>query len=350
MTCRPLKWLWGVPPLVLVIGLSLVGMKEQIERDLASRASAAFHDAGYYWALTSFDGRDAVLDGLSFSRDERNKALEILKDLWGVRSVTDQTHLIASPETYTWVAIKDDKRIKIRGYVPTENDRRTILGFVKAAIPNLEVDDKMALAGGSPPHQTWLGAVSYALVQLGHLESGVVRLDGTKLTVDGVAASTDTFKTVKGSLASQLPTEVDLKSANIAPPFAQPYEWRVKYTGQQISFEGHVPSEEVHMQILERTRNLFPHATISGDTMELASGAPEGWTWAVSASLTQLHRLESGRVKVKDTVVEFEGVAADKFTAKNVTASVQHGLPSTYRSSEKISVAEASGSASDKTQ
>lgn len=350
MTCRPARWLWGVPPLALVAALSLVGVKGEIEHDLRSRAAAAFHDAGFYWAVPSFEGRDAVLDGISFSRLERDNALNILRKLWGVRTVTDRTNLIASPETYSWIAIKEDKRVKIRGYVPTENDRRTILGFVAAAVPGLEVDDKMVLAGGSPNHQTWLSAVSYALVQLGQLKSGSVKLDGISLTVDGVAATSEGFNSMKTSLAIQLPAGMNLKSAQIAPPEAKPYEWRVKYTGQQISFEGHVPSEEMHAQIRERTRNLFPHATISGDTMELASGAPEGWSWAVSASLTQLHRLESGRVKLKDTVVEFEGVAADKFTAKNVTASVQHGLPLTYKSSEKITVAQKPGSATDKAQ
>jgi OOP family OmpA-OmpF porin len=343
VACYPLKWLWGLPPIVLIAVLSIYGLRPHIERDLSERTAAALEKSEFYWALTVFEGRDAYLDGISFSRNERDTALDLIRNMWGVQSVTDRTNLIASPETYSWSATKRDKRIKIRGYVPTQNDRTTILGFIKATMPDLEVDDKMALAGGSPPRKAWLGFVSYALVQVSQLESGSVNLSGTKLSVNGTAATNETFQNLKSSLASQLPPGIEANEINIAPPVAQPYEWRVKYTGDSISFDGHVPSKEVHNQILERTRHLFPHVTISGDSMELASGAPESWSWAISASLTQLHRLESGRVKVKDTVVEFEGVAPDKFTAKNVAASVQHGLPAIYRSSEKVTVSEKAG-------
>ena len=111
----------------------------------------------------------------------------------------------------------------------------------------------------------------------------------------------------------------------------------MKYTGSTISLTGHVPGEAIHTQILERTRNLFQGIKVV-DAMELASGAPDGWLWAVSASLTQLHRLESGRVNLKGTALEFEGVASDEYTAKDVAASIQHGLPSSYRSTQKVGV------------
>jgi hypothetical protein len=347
LVCQPSRWLWGLPPLVLIIALSLFGVRGQLQHDLADRTSSALRDAGYYWALARFDGRDAVLEGLSFSASERDSALNIIKDIWGVRSVTDKTNLIASPETYTWLANKKDQRIKIRGYVPTENDRRTILGFVKAAMPELEVDEKMTLAGGSPKHEVWLGAVSYALVQLGQLKAGSVRLEGTDLFVDGEAASTTAYRTIKTSLEQQLPAGTKVRAVDVAPPVIRPYTWRVKYTGALISFAGYVPSESFHRQILERTRHLFPGIPID-DAMELASGVPDGWLWAVSASLTQLHRLESGRVKLKDTVLEFEGVAGDKHTATNVTASIRHGLPASYRSSEKVVIGEKADAANAK--
>jgi hypothetical protein len=342
LDCRPAKWLWGLPPLIVITALALFGVQEQVERDLRDRTTATLKEKGLSWAIAKFDGRDAFLEGLSFSRPERDQALQTIQNVWGVRTVVDRSHLIASPETYTWTAIREERRIKIRGHVPTENDRRTILGFIKAAMPDLEVDDKMTLAGGSPPRQTWLGSVSFALVQLGQLNSGSVRLAGTNLIVSGEAKTTAAYRFIKSSLSTQLPEGTQIQEHNISPPVVSPYSWRVKYTGSAVSMGGYVPSEDVHAQILERTRNLFPGKTVE-DTMELASGAPNGWLWAVSASLTQLHRLQSGRVKLKDTVLEFQGVALNKGTAKDVTASIRHSLPATYRSSEEITVQENAG-------
>lgn len=335
--CHPKSWLWGFLPLAIVIAFALIGVRNQVEHDLRIRVSEALREAGFYWALATFHARDATLEGISFSGADRDSALNLLAKTWGVGSVTDGIRVIASPDTYTWFANKKEKRVQLRGYVPTEEDRRTITGFVKAALPEYEVDDKMVLAGGSPPRQVWLGSVSYALVQLAQLGSGVVRLDGTALTMNGVAATTDAFRALNTSLSGQLPASLEIKEADIKPPVVKPYDWRVKYTGTLISFAGYVPDEYTHRQILERTRNLFPGVKLE-DTMELGSGAPESFSWAIAASLTQLNRLETGRTKLKDNVLEFEGVAADAWTAKHVTSSIRNSLPSSYKSSEKITV------------
>lgn len=342
MTCRPKRWLWGVLPLAVIIAFASLGVQKQIERDLSERASLALQDAGYYWALSTFQARDATIEGISFSGSERDSALDLLQNLWGVRTVTDGIRVIASPDTYSWLANKKDKRVQLRGYVPTEEDRLAIIGFVKAALPDYEVDDKMVLAGGSPPRQVWLGSVSYALVQLAQLRVGSVHLDGTALTLNGEAQTTAAFRALNTSLAGQLPSGLEIKSAQVRPPTVKPYDWRVKYNGSTISFAGYVPDEKTHQQVLERTRNLFPGVKIE-DTMELGSGAPQSWSWAISASLTQLNRLESGRAKLKDTVLEFEGVASDELTAKQVTSSIRNSLPGTYRSNEKITFKEQGG-------
>jgi OOP family OmpA-OmpF porin len=338
LDCKPSKWLWGLLPLVFVTALALVGVRGQIERDLTDRTSAILQDKGLSWAFVNFEGRDAILEGVSFSRSERDAALQAIENVWGVHAIIDRSNLIASPETYTWWARKEqDEKIKLGGHVPTNDDRQAILGFVKAAMPELKLSDKMVLAGGSPSRQVWLGSVSFALAQLGQLKSGTIRLSGTDLVIAGEAKTTVAYQALKTALSTQLPTGVTLKAESISPPLVKPFSWRAKYVGGTISLTGHVPSEEIHTQILDRTRKLFRGNKVV-DAMKLASGAPDGWLWAVSVSLTQLHRLESGRVNMKSSALEIEGVAVDKFTAKDVAASIHHGLPSSYRSTESISV------------
>lgn len=338
MECKPSKWLWGLLPWVFITALALVGVRGQIERDLTDRTAAILQDKGLSWAFVNFDGRDAVLEGVSFSRSERDAALQAIENVWGVHTIIDQSNLIASPETYTWWARKEKKdKIKLGGHVPTSDDRHAILGFVKAAMPELKLSDKMVLAGGSPSRQVWLGSVSFALAQLGQLKSGTIKLSGTDLIIAGEAKTTAAYQTLKTAISTQLPTGVSLKEESISPPLVKPFSWRVKFVGGTISLTGHVPSEAIHSQILDRTRKLF-HGTKVVDAMKLASGAPEGWLWAVSVSLTQLHRLESGRVNLKGSTLEIEGVAVDKFTAEDVAASIHHGVPSSYRSAERITV------------
>lgn len=337
LSCRPKRWLWGLLPVAVIVAFAHYGVRKQVERDLTGRANSALQTSGVNWALVNFQGRDAVLEGLSFSGAERDQVLSLVSNIWGVRSVIDSVRVVASPETYAWFANKKEKRIQLRGYVPTEEDRRSITGFVKAAFPDYELDDKMVAAGGSPPREVWLGSVSFALVQLAQLRLGSVRLDGLALSLNGEAGTTATYRAIRKTLANQLPSGMKIRSAEVQPPVVRPYEWRVKFTGTAIVFAGYIPDEKTHSQIIERTRNLFPGIKVE-DTMELGSGAPENWSWAISASLTQLNRLESGRAKLKDMVLEFEGTASDALTAKHVTSSIRNSLPGSFRSSEEIVV------------
>ncbi|MFQ5626060.1 MAG: flagellar motor protein MotB, partial [Methyloligellaceae bacterium] len=200
------------------------------------------------------------------------------------------------------------------------------------------------LAGGSPPPQIWLGSVSFALLQLGHLSSGTTRLSGTDLRIAGQAETTAAYRAVKTALKTQLPTGMTLTGDDVTPPVVKPFSWMAKYLQGSITLSGYVPSEAARTQILEQTRNLFPGFKVV-DAMELAAGPPDSWLWAVSASLIQLHRLESGRVRLKGTTLEFTGIATDKNTAEDVAASVRHGLPSSYSTSEKVTVRKKPGPA-----
>lgn len=335
--CYPLKWLWGVPPILFVTVLALYGVRLQIEHDLDKRTAAKLHAAGHSWAIAQFNGRDAILEGLSFSRAELDAALATIRGVWGVRAVEDKSNLIASPETYSWWAVKKQKRLKIRGYAPTHNERRTILGFIKATMPELGIDDKMVLAGGSPPSQLWLGSISFALLQLGQLKTGTIQLSGTDLHISGEAKTSAAYREVKTALKTQMPNGMTLARDRVTPPVVKPYVWKAIYKNGTLLFSGYVPSESARIQIDGQTRNLFPGFKVV-DAMELASGAPDSWLWAVSASLMQLHRLESGQVMLKGTNLEFKGIAADENVAKDVAASVRHGLPSSYTSSQAVKV------------
>ncbi|MDA7948253.1 MAG: BON domain-containing protein [Hyphomicrobiaceae bacterium] len=339
MGCKPVKWLWGLPAVVAIGVLALYGTGAKVESDLEARTQTALQEAGLQWATASFDGRDAVLEGLSFSRQERDTALRIISSIWGVRNVVDKSDLIASPDTYTWLAVKEDERIKIRGHVPTKADRQAVLGFIKAAMPDLEVDDKSMLAGGSPPRQEWLGAVSFALIQLGQLKAGSVHLAGTNLSVRGEAKTTEAYRNFQKLPGGQLPAGMELKVGRVEPPVIKPYSTRVKYNGSTIQFGGHALNEEARDELVRRARSLFPDAKIE-DTMQIASGAPEGWRWALSASMIQLRRLVSGRVKLEGNDLELEGIANDEGTVKDITEAITFSFPSAFKVSNKLAVRE----------
>lgn len=333
----PLRWLWGLIPFVFIAALVVLGEGPHIERDLTRRSNALLAEKGYYWAELQFVGRDAVLTGTASSPEERAEALRLVSGVWGVRSVQDRARLLPLVSPYTWIATRKGNRIRVKGYVPSTSDRKTMLGIIKATMPELEIDDRMKLARGAPPRQQWLAAVTFALNQLGQLKSGTARLSDLEFLLLGEASSVASYKAVQFALASKLPPQVTLKQANVVPPEAKPFSWAVQYKGGKLTLTGHVPSEEVRVAILKQVTDTYT-AVMVVDRMMLASGAPEGWSRAVHVALAQLVRLDEGEVVLRDTELAIQGQARDSDTAADVATRVRIGLPAIFSSVEKVRV------------
>jgi hypothetical protein len=252
--------------------------------------------------------------------------------------VTDKQDRQAS--AYIWSATRIESSIRLRGAVPTGEDRRTVLGMVKAHFPDLDVQDKLKIVAGGPPQDQWLGAVSFGLKQLSHLKRGSVRLLDVTLKLDGEARSAADYIEVKKTLAGDLPTGLVVANANIRPPVADPFIFVADLGTNALSLSGSVPSEGARNQVRELSRQLFRRPGLD-DRLELASGAPKDWDEAVSAALRALSRLESGKIALSGLAVTIQGVAPDKGTAVAVSYQLRRDLPELFSTSESISWKEA---------
>jgi hypothetical protein len=248
----------------------------------------------------------------------------------------------ADPDTsaYVWSATRIESGIRLRGSVPSNEDRRTVLGMVKAHFPDLEVEDRLKVVAGGPPRDQWLGAVSFGLKQLSHLKRGSARLLNVTLKVDGEARSAADYLEVKKALAGPLPTGLDVVNVSIRPPIADPFVFVADLGANALSLSGSVPSEDSRKQVRELSRQLFRRPGLE-DRLELASGAPKDWDEAVTAALRALSRLESGKIALSGLAVTIQGVAPDKGTAVAVSYQLRRDLPDLFSTSESISWKEA---------
>lgn len=244
---------------------------------------------------------------------------------------------------YIWAASRGESSLRLRGSVPSEDDRRTLLGMVKAHFPNLQLEDKMKVAKGGPPKEQWLGAVSFGLQQLSHLKRGSVRLTNATLQVVGEANTPDDYAQIKKALAGPLPSGLALNGDNVRPPIADPFVFTADLNANALSLSGSVPSEDARKQLRELSRQLFERPGLD-DRLEVAAGAPKGWDAAVTAALRALSRLESGKVALSGLAVTIEGVAPDKGTAVAVSYQLRRDLPKLFSTSESIKWKEANAS------
>jgi hypothetical protein len=247
------------------------------------------------------------------------------------------------PSGYVWSATRIGSGLRLRGQVPSEEDRRTVLGMVKAHFPDLEVEDRLKIAAGGPPKEQWLGAVSFGLKQLSHLKRGSARLYNVTLKVDGEARSAADYAEVKKGLSGPLPTGLNIAAESVRPPVVDPFVFVADLGANELSLWGSVPSENARQNVRELSRQLFERPGLD-DRLELASGAPKNWNEAVAASLRALSRLDSGKISLSGLAVTIEGVAPDKGTAVAVSYQLRRDLPALFSTSESIKWKEAAAS------
>jgi hypothetical protein len=241
---------------------------------------------------------------------------------------------------YVWSATRNDSGIRLRGSVPDDEDRRILLGMIKAHFPDLEVEDRLKIVQGAPPKDQWLGAVSFSLKQLSHLKRGSVRLLNVTLKLEGEARSAADYAEVKKALSGPLPAGLGITGVDLRPPVADPFVFVADLGANSLSLSGSVPSEAARKQVRDLSRQLFRRPGLD-DRLELASGAPNNWDAAVAAALRALSRLESGKVALSGLAVTIQGIAPDKGTAVAVSYQLRRDLPDIFSTSESITWKEA---------
>jgi hypothetical protein len=243
-------------------------------------------------------------------------------------------------KAYVWSASRTGSMLRLRGLVPSQEDRKTVLGMVKAHFADLEVEDRLRIAEGGPPREQWLGAVSFGLKQLSHLKQGSARLLNEGLKVDGEARSASDYTEVKKALAGPMPTGLIILNDHVRPPLADPFVFTASLGPDALVLTGSVPSEERRKDLKELARKLFERPMLD-DQLQLASGAPKRWKDAVEAALHALSRLDSGKISISGLALSIEGLAPDKGTAIAVSYQLKRDLPTLFSSSESIKWKEA---------
>ena len=241
----------------------------------------------------------------------------------------------ANPRAYVWSARRLDSTLMLRGFVPSEEDRRVVLGMVKAHFAELQVEDRLKVADGAPPREQWLGAVSFGLKQLSLLKQGSARLLNDGLKVEGEARSGEAYAELSKALVGPMPAGLVLLNENIRPPVVDPFVFVAALTPNALTLTGSVPDEDTRKLIKDWSRRYFERPTLD-DQLQLASGAPKKWNDAVEVSLRALSSLDSGKVSLSGLSIAIDGVARDKGTAIAVSYQLRRDLPDKFSSSESI--------------
>src|SRR5262245_55560365 len=339
MRCNWWRWLWGIIPLLVLSWVAVQAEHRRIEADLRGRAALALAQAGMTWAITRFEGRDAILVGQAGDDAEPLRAGDLLRGVWGVRVVENKAELLPQVAVFSWSARRRGNRIRLMGHVPSRATRMAIRGVAKANFPGFEVVDRMETARGLSSLDAWLGGVGFGLKHLAALKRGDVHLKNLDMWIGGEAEDIASYRAVKSALANNLPKGIKLTSDLVTAPVVSPFTWSAQLTEGRLVLAGYVPSEATHADLLAAAKAGFGTVVIV-DQMQPGDGAPKGWSGAAVAGLNALTRLQAGSVELKDAALVVSGLAGDAAAAEAARIALRAALPPSIRLTDQIKAKE----------
>jgi len=336
MRCNPSYWLLGLVPIAIMTWVAVQLERDGIEYDLAHRSAEALKRAGFDWASIRFVGRDVVLTGKAPEEHDPTKALASLENVWGVRVAADRTGLIDSVADYRWtVSSPDGRRVRLAGYVPSEEARRTLIETARSTFPGNDVADEMRLARGSIDREAWLAGAVFSLRNLSGLKRGEAELADLNMSIKGEAKSSEAYREIHSALAKRRPAGIALAREDIALPLARPFVWSIKKSGSGIALSGFAPSDDEREKLGSRVKSLFGNMSIA-DRTDIAAGAPEGWGKAVSVAIEQLAQLRLGEASIADRDMTVSGEASNEQIAAAVKKTLKLEVPQNFRITDQI--------------
>jgi outer membrane protein OmpA-like peptidoglycan-associated protein len=340
MRCNWHRWLWGLIPLIALGWLAVVVERGRIEQDLVQRADRALSETGSPWASVAISGRDAMLTGRALLDDQPPKAEATLRRVWGVRDVDNRAILPRKVEPFLWSARRRGNRVRLSGYVPDRATRQTVIGLTKAALPGLDVTDRMNTARGVPPVDTWLAGLSFALKQLSSMRRGDVRYEDLSLSITGEAEDPAAFKSLNAAIKSGMPKGIQLADLQIRAPAVSPFTWTAQLAGGQLVVAGYVSGDDGARESLTAAAKAAFSGINVVDRMEQAEGAPRGWANVAAALMRELAPLQNGMIEMKDAAFSVGAVAADQGQAEAARAALRAAVPPAFKLVDQIRVRE----------
>ncbi|MTD93706.1 OmpA family protein [Hyphomicrobium sp. xq] len=162
MRCHPARWLWGLIPIAMLSWLAVNAESDRIERDLEQRSAAALAAAGHDWASVAFSGRDGLLVGTPDRPGQRDEAVGVVSDVWGVRVVEVRDRAAVDPAPPSAVPAHEEiPRQPLRDLAPVDlpvaSSDRAVAARV-AAGPLVSADEPGGVVQAHAPPDVLVGA------------------------------------------------------------------------------------------------------------------------------------------------------------------------------------------------
>lgn len=200
-----------------------------------------------------------------------------------------------------------------------------IAGLVRAAVPDLALEDRTELASGMPAG--FESFVRHALTLMPGLLEGEMVLTGSRLVVSGQARTPDDFEALAELVGGARPAGLEVIGEDIRPAMAEAYVLEVLRDGAGVALIGLMPSQIARDEVLAEAQRLFGAGEVRTE-LQIADGAPRmDWIGAAKFALGQVAGLSIGSARITGFNYTITGSAATSESYELIQAALQRTLP-----------------------
>lgn len=324
-------WIWpGVATVACLTFLALWLRLDPVETDLRYRATAALA-VDHGWVEVLANGRDLTLQGLAPDTEAQAAAIEIVRQTYGVRVVTDATGLLPEQSPYVLSLEKTESGLLLSGFAPNDAARRQLVALLSENLPGIALLDQLKLARGAPAD--FVALAGFGSAPFSRFSTGLMEMNGNALRIYGQALNPEDHEAALALLAASPPGDGLLESVEITPTQVMgEYTWSVISSPAQVVLSGYVPDQAVRLALVEAAKAVHPGLDVI-DGMRFAAGVPEGVDWLAAANeaISLSARLTRGNASLSGRRLDMSGEIADGDAFRALQAQLDEGLAAGLR-------------------
>mgnify|MGYP003632443438 CR=1 FL=1 len=319
-------WIWpGLAAVGCLTALAIWFEASAVERDLQKRTSIALRQ-NHAWAQVSLKGRDLTLTGIAPDEASQIKALDISRQIYGVRVAKDNSTLLPEEKPYRLTIEKTADGVILSGFVPNESARANITTVITGMLPGIAISDQMKLARGAPANL--VDMAGYGLAVFPRLSTGALDITDRTMSISGQALDPEDHEIALQAVASIPDSAGTVTAVDIKPAAASgDYSWSASIGPSGVMLDGYVPDQATRDTILAQANANARDLTVE-NRMRFASGVPAGVDWQAAAvdGLSILEDLAEGTATVQGNVLNLNGQAIDADAFRRIQNTLSAGL------------------------
>jgi outer membrane protein OmpA-like peptidoglycan-associated protein len=319
---KGLWWLLALLGLPLIYFLMLMNKQGIIEHDIQERVSQKLANENIDWAEVDLNkrGRDVLLRGTAPSEEAQNRALNLAKNVYGVRKV-DQDITVKPLASSSLLLKTTDDGITLTGQMPSQEAIDQVVSAAQTAYGADKVNNQLKIVERLKD-ASWLAGLTGFLPGLKDLKNASLELsdDSSKLT--GTVES-DTSRSSLLALADKAFGDSLNADITVTPPKVSS-TFMLKENDAGVVLTGQLSSQEAIDKIVSAAKAAYGADRVTNNLSIGEHTRDASWLSGLASFFADLKGLKNAKLEVSDDNSTLSGIVESDSSKNSFLAAASN--------------------------